>query len=112
MDQLEIVYTFGDFKITDYVMGAILRYIDDGIEPGSFMSAVICNDLKHAVAYADHWNIKNIPAYVSWFYNFAPQDCWGSYKEMETWISEGGSNGKGLPTREWNVADQILGFKY
>lgn len=108
MEQMEIAYTFGDFQLTDYSLSSIMLYIDHGIEPGSFMSAVLCNDLRLACMQADYWNIRNIPAYISFLYNWAPSGCWGQEDKFVAWIEEGGLIGKGLPTRKWNVASQIM----
>lgn len=64
-------------------------YINHRIKPGSFMTAVLANDLIEAVGKADHRNIKNIPAYVYFLYNFAPPECFGSYEKVKAWL-EGG----------------------
>ena len=42
--------------IPDHMHGAVIRYVEDGIEPGGFLEAVLCNDLKGAVMRADAIN--------------------------------------------------------
>lgn len=79
-------YKFGEYYIPERMMGGIKRYIDQGVDPGHFLTAVICNDLKEAVGRADEENMRNIPAYVSYFYNEMPEPCWGSREKMEKWI--------------------------
>lgn len=79
-------YRFKDFYIPDRMQGAIHRYINNGIRPGSFLEAVICNDLFTAVGKADEENLENLPAYAAYFYNEAPSACWGSKEKMEAWI--------------------------
>lgn len=86
-------YTFGAFHIPIYMVGAIERYINQGIPPGDFLTAIICNDLKESVARADDENMANLPAYVAWFYNEAPVLAWGSRERMQTWISHEGLAG-------------------
>jgi hypothetical protein len=81
-----MTYTFYEFHIPEYMEGAIQRYIDHGIPPGGFLSAVICNDLSGACGHADDENRRNIPAFVAYFYNEAPADCWGSREKMAAWI--------------------------
>jgi len=81
-------YTFRGFVIPEYMMGGIQRYIDHGLEPGDFLTAVICNDLHLAVGRADDLNIVNLPAYVGYLYNEAPSECWGSREKMEAWIAK------------------------
>ena len=79
-------YIFRDFYIPEYMMEGIRRYIDHGQRPGRFLTAVICNDLREACAMADDVNIRNLPAYVAYFYNEAPSPCWGSREKMDEWI--------------------------
>ena len=83
-----MTYKFRDFYIPDRMMESIKRYIEHGIKPGDFLSAIISNDLREAVGRADDENIKNIPAYVSYFYMEAPASCWGSFKNMQNWIKK------------------------
>ncbi len=81
------MYTFQDFYIPERMMPGIQRYIEERILPGNFLTAVICNNLKHAVMYADDENIRNLPAYASYFYSKAPIECWGSEEKMKAWIN-------------------------
>jgi len=80
------MYTFKEFYISDSMMDGIERYLNDGIPPGHFLTAIICNDLTAAVLRADDTNLRNIPAFVSYFYNQAPINSWGSIKKMATWM--------------------------
>ena len=80
-------YTFRGYQIPDYMWDGINRYIEHGIEPGSFLTAVIQNDFVNAVAQADDNNIRNLPAYANYFYNHAPPQCWGSAEVMSEWMN-------------------------
>lgn len=80
------LYAFRGYQIPDYMREGINRYIEHGIEPGSFLTAVIQNDFVNAVAQADDNNIRNLPAYANYFYNHAPSQCWGSAEVMNEWI--------------------------
>jgi hypothetical protein len=66
---------------------ALRRYIEHGILPGHFLTAVLRNDLKEAVARADPVNQALLPVYVQWLYNRAPAACWGSPAQVAAWIS-------------------------
>ena len=79
-------YNFRGFYIPARMGGSIMRYIENGILPGDFLSAVIRNDLREACGRADDENMANLPAYVAYFYNEAPSPCWGSDKKMTAWI--------------------------
>lgn len=74
-------------QIPAHMQSAIMRYIELGIKPGDFLTAVITNDLRNAVGYADATNLPLIPLYVRWFYNEAPSGCHGSTAEMKNWIN-------------------------
>lgn len=65
------------------MVSAIRNWIDHGIMPGSFLTAVITNDLNGAVGAADHLNIRLIPEYVFYFYNYCPGNCWGSIEKTQ-----------------------------
>lgn len=70
---------------TEHMKGAVRRWIEDGITPGSFLSAVIANDLKDACARADDVNRHALFEIVRWFYNEAPAGCWGRPEALSTW---------------------------
>ena len=88
MSEQQANYMFRDFYIPERMMEGILRYIEHGLRPGRFLSAVICNQLKESCMYADDVNLHNIPAYASYFYEHAPLSCWGSTLIMEDWIKK------------------------
>ena len=67
----------------------LARYVVQHIKTGSFLGAVLENNLTRAVAHADNENIRNIPAYVAWLYNYAPLSCWGSRENLRAWLKEG-----------------------
>jgi len=83
----ESAYRFKDFSISPRMVRAIKRYIEHGIGPGHFLTAVICNDLRGAVWQADEENMRNLPAFVTYFYNEAPSTCWGSHEKMVAWMN-------------------------
>jgi hypothetical protein len=75
-------------KLPGHIQGGVQRYIEKRIEPGSFLSAVICNDLREACACADDINRHRLFDIVSWFYCEAPGNCWGSPEKFLAWLSE------------------------
>jgi len=91
------MYEFRNFYIPERMMGGITRYIEAGIPPGDFLTAIITNDLHEAVCRADDENLINIPAYVAYFYNKAPSACWGSKEKMNQWLKEKQEEATTLP---------------
>ncbi len=85
---LEKLQTF-DFlgmRIPDYMQEGLAAYIDQGRQPGDFLEAVLCNDLRGAVQNADSQNILVLPAYVAFLYNEAPGNCWGTHDRVDAWL--------------------------
>jgi hypothetical protein len=73
--------------IPEHLHGGILRYVDQGIRPGSFLSACIARQMEVAVLMAaDTATAIAIPAITHWFMFHAPGDCSGSELVMEAWI--------------------------
>lgn len=81
------MYRFQEFYIPDRMMPSIKRYIEEKIQPGRFLTAVIQNDLSEACAMADDENVRNLPAYAAYFYNCAPSLCHGSKEKMKKWLA-------------------------
>lgn len=72
--------------IPEHMRESIARYVIQGIEPGSFLTAVITNNFRGAVLNADEENSKLLRVYAQWFYWEAPGNCWGSREAMQEWI--------------------------
>lgn len=74
--------------IPSHTQGAIERYILNGIPPGSFLTAVLSNDLKEAVARADAENQRNLVNWVKFLYNHVPGRAWGSPAAVKAWYED------------------------
>ena len=72
-------------KLPEHLQDNIKRYIEDGLQGGHFLTAVLSNDLTGAVNRADSGNRKALVDIVTWLYNEAPQGCWGSKENVENW---------------------------
>ena len=82
-------YKFRGFRIRPSMLEAVKRYTEKHCPVGGFLTAVICNDLEQACWKADDENLRNIPAFVAYFYNNAPSPCWGSKEKMNKWLEMG-----------------------
>ena len=80
-------------KLPPYMHDTAKRYVEKGIEGGSFFTAVVSNDLMCAFARADEANIAAMRAWVMWLYNDAPCGCYGSPKVVSEWIAHHGISG-------------------
>lgn len=63
-------------------------YIEDRIPTGSFMLAVLSNDLLTACERADDVNRYRLFDIVDWLYNEAPRECWRSPEAVKTWLAQ------------------------
>ena len=72
--------------IPDHILPGLARYVTRGIVPGSFMRAMLCNDLAGAVNSADSDNIRKIPAIYGFFYQYIPSAAWGREDKLRKWV--------------------------
>ena len=63
---------------------AIRSYIELGVEPNSFLVAVIENDLRLAVLKGYEEGLCSYKL-VKWLQNLAPPECWGSFENRIEW---------------------------
>lgn len=89
-----IFTTANGFHIPDRMMRSIEAYIQKGQPVGDFLQAIICNDLREAVVRADDENIRNLPAFVYYFYQNAPSQCWGTRNHYNNWVAQKGLKGE------------------
>lgn len=73
--------------LPEHLRAGVKRYIEHRIIPGSFLVAVITNDLRKAVFAADSESLESLPDIVRWFHNEAPGRCWGSAESMAKWTA-------------------------
>ena len=63
----------GEYEIIpETTQAGIMRYVEHGVKPGSFLTAVLSNDLYNATGRADQQNLAALPTIVRWFANHCP----------------------------------------
>jgi hypothetical protein len=67
--------------------GGMERYIEQGVPPGCFLTAVLTNDLCEACSRADDINRDLLWEIVGWLWNEAPASCWGSPERVSEWLA-------------------------
>ena len=72
--------------LPEHMIEGMNLYLEHGVKPGSFMTAILCNDLREAVGRADHINIKYITNIVAHCYNYIPSHSWGSPEAVQAWV--------------------------
>lgn len=73
--------------VPPHVRLGLVLYVDHGVEPGAFLTPVICNDFKEASARADNVSQQALLAILRWFLSEAPPACWGSPANMASWLA-------------------------
>jgi len=68
------------------IVEALDNYVCHQIETGSFLRAVLENDLQEACARADIQNQKIICDIVHYCFNEIPSTCWGSKEAVQKWL--------------------------
>ncbi len=81
-----LVHCYGCF-IPDGIKESIQRYVDDGVEPGSFTRSVLENDLKGAIGRADPVSLRALKEIVSHVYNCIPGNVQGSPEKVAAHIA-------------------------
>ena len=75
-----------DYQIPDDLHGGLVRYLVDGIRPGSFLTAVLENDLQEAVMRANPMvNLLALPQLLRFLFNEAPSVSYGSPERVSIW---------------------------
>lgn len=71
----------------------VAHYIVHGYVPGSFLTAVLSNDLMEAFARADLTSRATLWNLCGFLYNIAPTGCWGSKEKVLEWRGHRGLMG-------------------
>ena len=61
-------------------------YVDKGYPTGSFLYAVLTNDLFEAASRADQQNQFALTLICQYIYNYTPGMCWGGLEEVAAWF--------------------------
>ena len=75
-------------KIPVAYMGVAMRdYMERGVPPGEFLTALLSNDLMQTFREADENNREVIFQWCRWLHNEAPPLAYGSPKNVRDWIT-------------------------
>lgn len=74
------------FPVREDLLGALECYLNQGIMPGGFMTAVLENNLSEAFGRADYENSENLRNIVGYIYNNVPSTAWGSKEKIGQWL--------------------------
>ncbi len=69
------------------LVSSVDRYVLRGVPTGSFLEAVISNDLREAMARADEGSRACLFELVTYLHNDCPGGCWGSPERYRDWMA-------------------------
>lgn len=95
-------------KIDPRIREALDAYAQTGRPVGSFLTAVLSNDLFEACARADPYNLDTLPIITAYVFNHLPAESYGSRESMESWIAHRGQVGRPEATAAAPPAAQPL----
>jgi hypothetical protein len=72
----------------EHLIGSFQRYFWWGIDPGSFLSAVLANDLMQTMNRADDRNRRMLFKICCFVYTQLPSDCHGDWQYFNDWSKE------------------------
>lgn len=76
----------GFYLIPSHMHGAIKRYILYGIPPGSFLTALLCNDFMNTVGNADDNNRRALLGWAQFLYSYVPSTSYGSPEKVQAYM--------------------------
>ena len=74
--------------------GGLQRWVEIGMMPGDFVTAVLENDLTEAALRADHKNVMYLGEIAKVAYFELPRGCRGSPEIVREWQASGGLEGQ------------------
>ena len=72
----------------------LAAYFTFGQPVGSFLNAILSNDLIGAAMAADHLNCMALYSYADFLHNCADPRSYGSPAKVRDWIDGGGAHGR------------------
>ena len=93
IDKQELEKRLIEVGVPGHIVEGLARYVVEGKPTGSFLRAVLTNDLRGAFQRADDVNLKAIPEIVGAIYWETPIGCNGSPEKVDAWIAKGGLMG-------------------
>lgn len=88
-----ILHPEKEYELTKILYESLKLYVEHGIRPGSFLQAVLENDLEGACNRADMQNRKILWTIVNYIYNEIPWGAWHSSMAVNEWIASRGFDG-------------------
>lgn len=87
-DQIALMIERGRGLVPPHMWDAVKRYMLEGIPGGSFLTALLSNDLIGAFGRADSINAKNMRDWCWFLCNYVPTGSYGSPEKVAEWMTQ------------------------
>ena len=75
-------------QVPTHLQQGLMRYVYQHVATGSFLRAVLENDLAQAAMRGDPVGRYHMANIVDWLFEYAPSDCWGSPAAVTHWLGD------------------------
>lgn len=75
-------------EIPEHMRRGVKLYLEKGLRPGEFLTAVLENNLVQSICRADQTNLAQIVEWAKFLYNEMPMGSWGSKEKVNAWIKK------------------------
>jgi hypothetical protein len=73
--------------VPDHLRDGLALYFADGILPGGWLQAVLCNNLRETVARGTTASLGALPALIELLLWHAPAQAWGTREKVRAWTT-------------------------
>jgi len=74
--------------VPDTLHDGLVEYCAARRPVGSFLTAVLANDLTDAVCRADERNFRRLKDLCRFLFNYCPAPAWGSREKVAAWLAD------------------------
>ena len=72
-------------ELVPHLAPGLMRWVEHGMSPGHFLTAVLTNDLLEAFTRGDDASLAGLKDIFRFLYNYCPSQCWGSPGKVGAW---------------------------
>ena len=86
--RLHLLRRLQECAVPENLHSGLVAYLTERRQVGSFLTAVLENDLAQAVLRADPSTGLGLRQTVLFLHNYAPAPCFGSPEKVRTWLED------------------------
>ena len=75
-------------ELPEHLAGAIDRFVDQRLQPGDCLRALLAYDMREYNRRADNATMAASPALIRYIFNTVPEHACGSYLAVDSWCNQ------------------------